>query len=171
MSFQLKIVLIGPGAVGKTAILNRYVNDDFDENYQLTVGVDFLGKLVVLDSGELAKLSIWDIGGQERFETIRTTFYRGAHGTLLVFDLTRNNTFEAMKTWLDEIRKSTDNPDLPFLLIGNKLDLLEETGEVVDRGEAKSFAENEGGVYIETSAKTGVNVHEAFSKLLNNILK
>ncbi|MFO8020252.1 MAG: GTP-binding protein [Promethearchaeia archaeon] len=168
-SYKLKMILIGAGAVGKTSLVHRFINDEFQANYELTVGVDFKTKKVEVDSGETATLSIWDVGGQKRFQSIRTTFYRGAAGALLVFDLTRLGTFEEVKHWLSEVREFT-KPDIPFVLIGNKLDLVEAMGEVVDRSEAKEYAEKEGSTYIETSAKTGEKVEEAFVELTNRIV-
>ncbi len=169
-SFKLKMILIGAGAVGKTSLVNRFVNNRFEAGYALTVGVDFLSKQVEYEPGEVATLSIWDVGGQQRFESIRTTFYRGASGTLLVFDLTRDQTYKEIRTWLIEIRQFS-SPDIPFILIGNKADLLEDVGEVIDRNAAREFAESEGSIYIETSAKTGANVDEAFTELTRKIIK
>ncbi|MGV9173557.1 MAG: Rab family GTPase, partial [Promethearchaeia archaeon] len=131
-SYKLKMILIGAGAVGKTSLVHRFINDEFQTNYELTVGVDFKTKDVELDSREPVTLSIWDVGGQKRFSSIRTTFYRGAAGALLVFDLTRPDTFDEIKHWLSEVRQFT-KPEIPFILIGNKLDLIEAMGEVVDR--------------------------------------
>ena len=169
-SFKLKVLLTGAAAVGKKRLVQRIIKNRFAENYKLTVGVDILTKDVEYKPGEVATLSIWDIGGQQRFEFIRSTFYKGAAGVLLVFDLTREQTFVETKKWLTEIRQFS-NENIPFVLIGNNVDLLEDVGEVIDREEARAFAEKEGGIYIETSIKTGANVDEAFNELTRRIIE
>ncbi len=167
--YKFKIVLIGPGAVGKTSILNRFVHQTFSERYELTIGVNFLTKEIELKN-QTVKLAIWDIGGQKRFKFMRNRFFEGANGALLVFDLSRAQTFTEIKQWLSSLYQFSGK-NVPFILIGNKIDLIEEIGEVVDRAKAKKYAEKEKSVYIETSAKTGANVEDSFLELTRRMIK
>jgi small GTP-binding protein len=169
-SFKIKVLLCGEGAVGKTSLIQRFVQAHFQANYKLTVGVDILTKDVSIGNPgneQIVTLSIWDIGGQARFEFIRSTFYKGAAGALIVFDLTRQGTFDpGVKKWLNEIRQFAG--DIPFLIIGNKADLSEV--REVDATEVSQFAESIDSIYIETSAKTGQHVDESFIRLTENII-
>ena len=166
-SFKLKVLLTGAAAVGKTSLVQRFIKNRFQANYKLTVGVDILTKDVEFRSGEIATLSIWDIGGQQRFEFIRSTFYKGAAGALLVFDLTREQTYTETRKWLTEIRQFAGE-NIPFVLIGNKADLIEDVGLVIDRDEARAFAENEGSIYVETSDKTEFNTTQIRVRALSS---
>jgi small GTP-binding protein len=168
-SFKLKVLLCGAAAVGKTSLVQRFIKNRFAANYKLTVGVDILTKDVEFRQGEIATLSIWDIGGQQRFEFIRSTFYKGAAGALLVFDLSRAQTYQEIRKWLTEVRQFAGE-NIPFVLIGNKADLIEDVGEVIDRNEARNLAESEGSIYLETSAKTGQSVDESFTELTRRII-
>ena len=161
--YVFKLVLIGPGAVGKTSLMRRFVNDKFSHSYSVTIGVDFLSKQLKIDTTNI-RITIWDIGGQSRFKFLRGNFYNGASGTLLIFDLSRDETYKEIRKWLEEFRQFAGD-EKPFVLIGNKADLLEDIGDVTPRDEARKFAEQEGSIYIETSAKSGENVEEAFVEL------
>lgn len=170
MELSYKVIIIGPGAVGKTSLLNRFVNNEFTLKYKLTIGVDFLTKVLEYEPSKSVKLHIWDIGGQERFKFLHRSFYDGALGALLLFDLTRQHTFSGMKTWLSEMRGIIKR-DIPKVIIGNKVDLLPEIGRVIEMSEAEKYAKEENCFYIETSAKTGENVEEAFINLISSMVK
>ncbi|MHA1291506.1 MAG: GTP-binding protein [Promethearchaeota archaeon] len=165
--WAFKILLLGPSAVGKTSLLLRFVQNKFSEHYEYTMGVDYLSKELQFSPNDIARLTIWDIAGQSRFKFLRNTFYTGANGALIVFDLTRKETFMEIKEWLLEMRKYTG--DIPFILIGNKSDLLEDVGVVIEDDIIKDFVKKENSIYIETSAKTGVNVDEAFMELTRHM--
>ncbi|MFX1418026.1 MAG: Rab family GTPase [Promethearchaeota archaeon] len=170
VEFSFKVIIVGPPAVGKTSLLNRFVHNEFKMRYSLTIGVDFLTKNVEYESSKIAKLQIWDIGGQERFKFLHRSFYEGAFGALVVFDLSRQQTFSGMKTWISEM-KSIINDDIPKIIIGNKADLIPEIGQIIDKSEIKVYSEKEGCYYIETSAKTGENVENAFLELTNHMVR
>ncbi len=165
-----KVIIVGPSAVGKTSLLNRFVHNEFALKYKLTIGVDFLTKMVEYEPSKSIKLHIWDIGGQERFKFLHRSFYEGASGALLVFDLSRQKTFSGMKTWLSEMRSIMKN-GIPKVIIGNKSDLIPEIGHIIDRDALEQYAKDEDCIYIETSAKTGENVEKAFLELTQLIVK
>ena len=168
--YTFKLIVIGPAAVGKTSLIRRYVDNKFSFNYKSTIGVDFLAKTVRLKEDKIVKLAIWDVGGQEKFRFLRRNFYEGTHGAILVFDLSRANTFPKMKDWLIDMRNIIEYK-IPLIILGNKSDLLSEVGEVIDREEPKRFAEKEESFYLETSAKTGNNVEQTFKELTKQMLK
>ena len=133
--FRFKVILIGPGAVGKTSLLERFVRNRFSEKYELTIGVDFLTKTVEIGPDSV-RITISDIVGQERFKFMRNRFYDGATGALLVFDLSRRQTYKDIKKWLNKFHQFAGN-NVPFVLIGNKADLLEDIGEIVEKSKAQ----------------------------------
>ena len=165
--FKLKVILIGRDLV-KNRLIQRIIKNRFSANYKLTVGVDILTKDVEFDLNEFATLSIWDIGYQQRFEFIRSTFYKGAAGIILFFDLTKEETFTEVRNWFTEIVQTTG--DKPFLLIGNFVNLLEREHKVLFRNEVRGFAENEGGFYIETTPNEIDIVENAIYTLTRRII-
>ena len=166
-SFKLKVILIGRDLV-KNRVIQRIIKNRFTANYKLTVGVDILTKDVEFDLNEFATLSLWDIGRQQRFEFIRSTFYKGAAGIILFFDLTKEETFTEVRNWFIEIIQTTGNK--PFLLIGNFNNLLKQENNVLFRREVRGFAENEGGLYIETSPNEIDIVEDAICTFIRRII-
>ena len=168
--WAFKVLLIGPAGVGKTSLVRRFIDNEFSENLAATLGVDYKNKEIEFIPENIARMTIWDIGGQERFKFLRNTFYLGANGALLVFDLTRENTFRQLENWVYEMDKLVGER-IPFIIIGNKSDLLEDVGEVIESANIRRFAEIENSTYIETSAKTGQNVEGAFIELSRRMAK
>ena len=170
MDFTFKVIIVGPGAVGKTSLLNRFVHDEFTLKYKLTIGVDFLTKVLEYKPSRFVKLHIWDIGGQERFKFLHRSFYEGAFGAFIVFDLSRQQSFSSMKAWLSEMRSIVID-DIPKIIIGNKSDLIPKIGQVIDESEVEEYAKDQGCFYTETSAKTGENVETVFLDLTHLMIK
>jgi small GTP-binding protein len=166
---MLKVLLAGDGGVGKSSIVQRFIKKKFVVDYKFTVGVDTYSKDMPIKDG-VATLSIWDMAGQEHYNFMRGGFYHGTDGVLLVFDLTRPPTFENCKKWIEELQKALGE-NIPFILIGNKADLLEDTGEVIKSDKPREFAEQEKGSYEITSAKTGLNIEKVFTKLTQEIIE
>jgi len=167
--YVFKVIIIGPGAVGKTSLLHRFVENKFSFRYKLTIGADFLSKIIQRNN-ETIKLQIWDIGGQDRYKFLRASFFDGANGALIVFDLSRWHTFEELDDWVSDLREYAGEK-IPFALIGNKVDLIDKKDELYERESAEVFAKKEQTFYDETSAKTGEKVEEAFLNLTERMLK
>jgi Ras-related protein Rab-1A len=165
VDYLYKILLLGTSAVGKSSLLLRFADDTFKENQVSTIGVDWKIRTVEID-GKRIKLQLWDSAGQERFRTIASSYYRGAHGVAIVFDLTDEKSFAAVESWLGEIGEHA-SAKVRRILIGNKNDL--EDARVVDEAEARAFAAGAGMQYMETSAKSADNVSEAFLAMTRDI--
>jgi Ras-related protein Rab-1A len=163
--FLFKLLLIGDSGVGKSCLLLRFADDIYTESYISTIGVDFKIRTIEKD-GKTIKLQIWDTAGQERFRTITSSYYRGAHGIIIVYDITDRESFDNVKQWLNEIDKYACE-NVNKLLVGNKNDL--EAKRQVDYEEAKAFADERGIPFLETSAKNSTNVTEAFETMASII--
>lgn len=162
--FLFKIVVLGEGAVGKTAIVTRFSHGFFRTDYKTTIGSQFAVKNVDIarDKGNVTvKLQIWDVAGQSRFQILRPMYYRGSSGGLLVFDVTRRRTFIVLEEWLDELYRAI-NKKIPLVLVANKTDLPDR---VVEPSEGHEFADKHDMPYIESSAKTGEGIVDIFQEL------
>ncbi len=168
-SFKLKVILRGTSGLDKDSLIEKVVKNRFKANYKLTVGVDILTKDVEFMQGESATLSIWDIGEQHRFDFIRSLFYSGAAGAILIFDLTQEGTYTEVVKWFREITKSVGF--IPFILIGNNIQLIKKRERANLREKAREFVRFKGGIYIETSP-IGIDiVEDAISELTRRIIE
>ncbi|CAM9486019.1 ras-related protein Rab-2A [Petromyzon marinus] len=157
-AYLFKYIIIGDTGVGKSCLLLQFTDKRFQPVHDLTIGVEFGARMITID-GKQVKLQIWDTAGQESFRSITRSYYRGAAGALLVYDITRRDTFNHLTTWLEDARQHS-NSNMVIMLIGNKSDL--ESRREVKREEGEAFAREHGLVFMETSAKTASNVEEAF---------
>lgn len=171
-----KICLLGDGGVGKTALKERFLGKGFESSYMMTIGADFATYSATIN-GEDVKLQIWDLAGQKRFEEVRSGFYQGTLGALLVYDVTRKDSAENLMNWIEEAKKYSGNASLSLILVANKIDLRKgNTGTVTKRqGQliAKKIAKSNNSLvpYIETSAKENLNVPKAFLDLATVIFE
>ena len=168
--YHLKIIVCGAGAVGKTSIVRRYVEDKFEFNYLLTVGLDPSNRRIEVNR-TLVNLVIFDVAGQKRFQTLRDVFFRKANGALLVFDLTRPETLDELYEWKQQIDDRLGKDRIPAILIGNKSDL--EDMIKIDYGhlEDNVIPDFSPIKYLETSAYQDENIRELFLYLTKEILK
>jgi len=168
----LKIIILGDSGVGKTSLMNQYVNKKFSASYKATIGADFLTKEVLVDD-RLVTMQIWDTAGQERFQSLGVAFYRGADCCVLVYDVNNSKSFETLDSWRDEflIQASPMDPEtFPFVVLGNKVD-VDESKRVISGKRAMAFCQSKGGIpYFETSAKEAINVEQAFEVIARQAL-
>ena len=162
--------MIGDAAVGKSSMLIRFTDDAFDEHIQSTIGVDFKVKQLELNNKRI-KLTVWDTAGQERFRTLTSSYYRGAQGVVMVYDVTRRDSFDNLDHWLKEIKLYSPNngEGVVKLLVGNKIDLAD--ARQVDRNEAEEWARNHGMLFLEASAKTKTGVQQSYMEVVHKILE
>lgn len=167
---RLKIIVLGSVATGKTSLIKKFTEAKLSKSYKITVGVDILIKEVEYENGKIAELSIWDVGGQKRFDYVRDKFYEGTDGAIIVFDLMKKKTYQDVKKWLADLTKFGGN-DIPFVLLGNTINISKIKKETINRDEVRVFAEKEGGLYIEASTKNYDNVEKVFLELIHQIYK
>ncbi|MFX1357664.1 MAG: Rab family GTPase [Promethearchaeota archaeon] len=164
-SYKFKITLFGAGGVGKTSLLIRYIKDYFNPDLKQTIGSNFLIKDVEIEN-KYIRLLLWDIGGQEAFQKLRTIYFKGSNGALGVFDVTSPQSLLKLPGWVSSIKKSVKK-SIPMIILGNKIDLERQ----VEKDEADDLAKRLNCEYLETSAKTGENVEVAFEKIAQACLE
>ncbi|GAX26557.1 Ras-related protein Rab-2A [Fistulifera solaris] len=165
-SYLFKYIIIGDTGVGKSCLLLQFTDKRFQPVHDLTIGVEFGARMISVQDDTQIKLQIWDTAGQESFRSITRSYYRGAAGALLVYDITRRDTFQHLGRWLEEAKQHA-HPNMAILLIGNKNDL--EHRRAVTTEEGKAFADANGLLFLETSAKTAHNVEQAFLQTAESI--
>ncbi|ESQ46401.1 hypothetical protein EUTSA_v10000315mg [Eutrema salsugineum] len=165
VDYVFKVVLIGDSAVGKSQLLARFARDEFSMDSKATIGVEFQTRTLVIEEKSV-KAQIWDTAGQERYRAVTSAYYRGAVGAMLVYDITKRETFDHIPRWLEELRAHADK-NIVIILIGNKSDL--EDQRAIPTEDAKEFAEKEGLFFLETSALNATNVENSFNTLMTEI--
>ncbi|XP_021349357.1 GTP-binding protein YPTC1-like [Mizuhopecten yessoensis] len=163
--FLFKYLLIGDSGVGKSSLLLRFADDVFSDTYISTIGVDFKIRTVDVDN-KVVRLQVWDTAGQDRFKSITASFYRGAHGIMLVYDVTDMESFQHVETWIKEVDRY-GSCDHNMILVGNKSDLSGKRVVTYEKG--KEFAEKLGISFMETSAKSSTNVETLFMTMAAEI--
>lgn len=165
--FLFKVVLIGDSGVGKSNLLSRFTRNEFNLDTKSTIGVEFATRSIQVDAKTI-KAQIWDTAGQERYRAITSAYYRGAVGALLVYDISKHQTYENVQRWLKELREHADS-NIVIMLVGNKSDLRHL--RAVPTEEAKQFASENNLSFIETSALDASNVELAFQNILTEIYR
>ena len=163
-----KILMLGDSEVGKSCFLMRYSDNVFVENYITTIGLDYKLKTIKLDSGKIIKVQLWDTAGQDKYRTIAKNYYKGSHGILLLYDITKISSFENIREWIQDIRQEVSPKSIIFL-IGNKIDLTDQRKISKEQGE--ELAEEFKIPFFEASAKSGENVDEVFKALYEKIIE
>jgi len=164
--YLIKLIIIGDSGVGKTAILQRYTELIFKHEYITTIGVDF--RLVTLQTEQgIVRLQIWDTAGQEKFNSITSSYYKGAHAIMLVFDLANPNSFGRICFWISEVKTRMSDGNYCFVLVGNKIDTMDDA---VDSNVISEFVSKYNIIYYETSAKTGDGIENVFQKIATNTI-
>lgn len=165
--YILKFIIVGDSCVGKSNILSNFTDKHFHTTHEMTIGVEFATK-IVSHANINYKINIWDTAGQETFKSITRSYYRGTMGCLMVYDMTNRDSFNAVTTWLQDLKKYC-SPQIVITLIGNKSDL--DASRQISYEEGKTFADENGLMFLETSAKTGQNIENGFINIIQQISK
>ena len=163
--FLMKLILVGDSGVGKTNILSKYLKNNFDPDSKATVGVEFGTKNIEIDNKKI-KVQIWDTAGQERYRSITSTYYKGAKGAFIVYDITRKSTFDNIDKWIGDLKNNGDENMIVYL-VGNKSDLNDM--REVRKDEAMTKSEKYNIAFSETSALYGDNIHKIFQDLMEKV--
>ncbi|KAH8345176.1 hypothetical protein KR059_007723 [Drosophila kikkawai] len=161
----IKLLVIGESGVGKSSLIRRFVENKFDDNHDVTIGMDFKSKVMNVDGIDY-KVALWDTAGAERFRSLTPSFYRKALGAILVYDITSRDSLVKLETWLAELDSYSDNPNIAIIVVGNKIDQERE----VDREEGRKFARKHRALFIETSAKCDQFVSDVFKDIVEKIV-
>ena len=159
-----RILLIGDSGVGKTSILEKYINNNFPENYKASKGMDYKTKIITFEDGNIIKFQIWDTSGHERFLSITKTYYKAANGFILIYDVNKEDSFINLNNWIEDIKK--ENKEAPIIIVANKID---DEGHRTTKNKWGKFWKKRELLFYECSAKSGVNVENIFNEIFKRI--
>ena len=166
--FIYKILLLGDSSVGKTCFLMRYTDNTFQDIHMSTIGLDYKLKNVQLENGKMVKIQVWDTAGQDRFRSITKNYYKGAHGIILIYDVTEQKSFDNVKNWMAQIKEEVSER-VSIVLVGNKID--DEDNRKISTEQGESMAKEYEIMFFECSAKTGQNIDEIFNNLVKKVVE
>ena len=165
---KYKILILGDSKVGKSCFLTRYADKTYQEDYLSTIGMDYKIKNYELENGDIIKLYIWDTAGQDRFRSITSNYYKGADGIILIYDITKQETFNNVRNWITSIKEEAP-AKVVLILVGNKVD--DEKNRAVQQSEGEKIADEYNLPFLECSAKSDINVTETFDVLVKKIVE
>ena len=165
---KYKILILGDSKVGKSCFLTRYADKTYQEDYLSTIGMDYKIKNYELENGDIIKLYIWDTAGQDRFRSITSNYYKGADGIILIYDITKQETFNNVRNWITSIKEEAP-AKVVLILVGNKVD--DEKNRAVPKSEGEKIADEYNLPFLECSAKSDINVTETFDVLVKKIVE
>ena len=165
---KYKILILGDSKVGKSCFLTRYADKTYQEDYLSTIGMDYKIKNYELENGAIIKLYIWDTAGQDRFRSITSNYYKGADGIILIYDITKQETFNNVRNWITSIKEEAP-AKVVLILVGNKVD--DEKNRAVQQSEGEKIADEYNLPFLECSAKSDINVTETFDVLIKKIVE